>query len=460
MDQLVTFSVVWAFAALCRQFTALAPPGPGLFVQLVVVACALSVLEKPYRTRRLFYLSGAELLAAAADLPWHLEATVLAVAVNATVLIAAVLYSHRDQPGDELTTSARRRALGEALRRPLTLIMCAAAVATVFPKLNPAYFDLHESCANAPLDGVRRYLPIPDVPVLQALSVYGTVAAECLVPVLVVVRRTRFIGMGLGLLVYGALGLAPALGAYAWAATYAGVFAGQMSPAVAVDAAETAREAARRVRSPGMAPVLAGLVLVGLGGAYVLRGAFGVFVAWYPFFVVGYALFGWTLFDLWRRGLSDHRRRPAAPRRWPLWLPAGLVLVHVALPHLGVKTVGTFCRYSNLRTDPVAPNHWLVSPHDVLGLHRDAVRVLGTNIDALEPVQTSGARLPRVELRRRFNAARPPHGGFVHFEDAAGSYRATLDQRPVAALPPLSWWESAGVLFAPYPDGPGTRCPR
>jgi hypothetical protein len=253
-----------------------------------------------------------------------------------------------------------------------------------FAKLNHGFLDTVASCAIWIVDQV----PLVTVPGWAATGVViGTLAVEALVPLLLLVRRTRLLGVALALVFH----VVAAFGGHtAFSAIALSLYLFFLHPEHVRASAEWALERIPRRatlaawwRHPVTAVVLLGILVGGMGvihqapAPWNARGRrFVPLVAYLPLAAVYAAA---LLAGLRRQGGRLVDAGGAGSLRLGGVVPALIVLVlamNAANPYLGLKTGWSMTMYSNLRTEPGEWNHLLVPERvRVFGWQDDLIRI-------------------------------------------------------------------------------------
>lgn len=300
---------------------------------------------------------------------------------------ATLVASLRDDPWPWLATTVR-----------ITFVSFYAFAA--FAKLNTAFLDPTVSCAVfyadqglsawglGSLDGASLLAPVP---IVTALLV------ELSVPVLLLVRRTRGIGVALAATFHYAITLDIAQHFYDFTTV---IFVGIFAFAADDVTAGVAGWLRRRRRVAAVTGVWLGLALAVAAIPSVEVAAMArlvVLLLWLP---IGAALV-WAAV----RGV----RRPASVALRPVGFAAvALVVVVVAngvAPYLGVKTATSWNMYANLVTVDARSNHLLV-PAGAQIVDGGYVRVVATDDEDVAAYVGSGWHVPERNLRHLL-AARP-----------------------------------------------------
>lgn len=329
----------------------------------LVVLAAFVVLARPTSVARLTAMLGALAVSVGADLPAVGSHRFLELVVAAAVLARVSVTTLRTR---RLPSSAEvAAAVGPFLRLAVVVVYLVAALA----KLNTSFLDPATSGA-APM--VRPVLGAD--PALVGAAIAATVVVEAALPVLLVVRRTRLVGLVVGTGFHVVLALA---GNVPFSAVVLALY-------VAFLPVDTAARLRTRPVGPAPWPRQA-VVLAVLVGGWLVGAATGPSDAAPgltapPSALVEPALgLGAQVVTVVLAGtgvvlLVRSRRRAPEPPVYPprtlrirhpvLVLAAAVLVVDAAAPYLGVATGTSFEMFSGLRTEPGAWNH-LVVPEQV-----------------------------------------------------------------------------------------------
>jgi len=195
------FALLFALSLILHQlwwfgFEVLSP-------HFLVILAALWTALRPTSVGRFLTMIAAEVLSVGLDMPDVGSHTLLVLVSGACVLTYAGWRTLRNRRLPDAGTLFER--LAPFLRVQLLLIYAVAAIA----KLNTGFFDGAVSCAAALSGKVAWFDPtLLDGAWRIAPSIYGTVAIELALPVLLAVPRTRLVGLAVGGAFHAVLALA------------------------------------------------------------------------------------------------------------------------------------------------------------------------------------------------------------------------------------------------------------
>jgi hypothetical protein len=403
-DVVTVFGVLWALAALFHVLGPSARAGDIVHdvtlvgaSHLLVGLAALAVLSAP---RSMGPLLG---LAVVSPISAWLEAPVLGnhwlvVAFVDLALVGAAVSARRGWSIDP----ARFAALFLPLAR-WTLIAFYSFAA--FSKLNHGFFDTAAGCGTFYFDELAGSLGF-STPLAVGhggwahLVPVGVAGIELAVPVLLVWRRTRNIGVVVGLVFHGIVALDQTHLFSDFSSVLLALFVLFLPASWAVGVVDRCRRQARLgsgLQAVALCAFAVTLVLLGSS-----RGArvFSDLLMWEWFVVDALAVVLVVAFVV--RGRAErleHPMRLVGVPRW-LWLVPVVVVFNGLTPYLELKTAYGFNMYSNLVTADGETNHFLVPRTlPVNGNAADVVRIERTSDPGLNLYVSRGYDLPYLSLR-------------------------------------------------------------
>lgn len=347
----------------------------------------------------------------------------------------------------------------------------------VFHKLNTAFFDEAVSCGWALYQEIVRVFPVfPTGEPIPALTIYGTIGMEALIPILLVFRRTRLLGVGLGIGFHFLLALAPRPYVASFSTMMIAAYTLFLPPAFhdvlvsqvrSTALPEWLRASVRFLRhhfwkAAALTTVMAGSLLT----AEVLLDGSPLRLLALELRTVGrIAYFGWAIAALvlfavtWRSVRRRNDQRPALlfPRTSlfrPTVTPGFIVLLALLVngfsPYLGLKTEMSFSMFSNLRTEGGLSNHLFMPALDSgNGYQRDLVAVLDGSAAWMVKFGQSERRLPFFEVQRRMSRSPSPRD-WIRFERGGKIESIRYTESPGHdVFQKLPLWERKLLRFRP-----------
>lgn len=448
-DLLGLFAVLWALAAvwhlLGNTLTA-----PAWAQALLSVGVGL-VLLRPGAPIPLGVLAVGGLVTVWEEAPLLGNHWLLAGFVNLIIVMAVVVGAVRRRVGDRTDLADR---LFPAARLAVVIFYAFA----VFAKLNSAFFDRAASCAVFYFNESTDSLGLPGMHLggnapLAWVVIVATVAVELSIPVLLVVRRTRPIGVMVGFVFHAVLALDRTHQFFDFSAVLFALFVLFLPPTAGTWVAERmgsirARLALRNEALPGRVQLLVVGVPVTVGllvAVDVLTPRLGVEVGWWPWqLFAGVVVSTAVAFLRQHRETAPHCLRP----HHLLFLIVPLLVVGNGLtPYLELKTGYGWNMYSNLRTVDGVSNHFIVRrtlplTHD----QTEPVRILDTNSAALARYRANGYALTWRQLRR-YLADHPQTRITYQRGSEVVALRAAAD-RPELVEPVPAWREKIQLFRA------------
>lgn len=458
-----------------------------LVISGLVFFAAIPVMLRPGNRGWLALLAAlwlVELGLRSPRLPNHM---LLAAFANVTILLCLAWRMVAPAPGmnpaSESTKSGVYAALYRDLAPLLRLYLLILYFYAVLHKLNWDYLDPMASC------GVQLYMDIADVfsflPTgdwVRYPTLLGAVAMEAIIPLLLIFRRTRTLGVVVGLGFHFMLALHYNIYIQSFSTMLLAFYALFLPVSFADRLVDwwTQRgylAAWQRLRGKVVVAcvILAALVLVGCVGYAAMTDAMnkqGLIEILHTIAppVLRYSWFALVIFEayllfsvLWRVR-SPRFQASASGLLRPMLVPATIMLPVVFLnglsPYLGLKTGTSFAMFSNLRTEASVNNHLFVPHMRIASYQDDMVKVLGSSLPVLQGMANRVEQLPMFELRTKIADSGPDMDFYVVIDRGNGEERITPADTPDdIVLQPPPWHERKFLHFRPVPyDGEPCTC--
>jgi len=396
-ERLTVFCALWAAANFFHLLWFPFGPRNGSFWIVALGIATVAVLFRPSSTRRFVVMLACSVGHTISVMPRMPNHYLLQLVIDAGML--AALATHRIRRRRAGTPEEMLDAIAPVARGALILLYGAA----VLHKLNWDFLDPAVSSASTMLDQTTLSWGLPPAPAwLAMLAIVGTLVLEIVIPVMLVVRRTRALGVFVGAVFHLALSLHPIGAIYSFSALVFAIYYLFLPPAFTVAAAGRTRRLLRALhmdrwrRGPVIAAVVA-LLVAGLTA--VPRRAIPEigFWAW----VASAAVLAWLAIPALlatRRAPDD---RPLLRQSWPGRVALALLLFNALNPYLGLKTQTSFSMFSNLRTEDRRTNHLFMPTWLQLGtLQVPMVEILESSDPALDWHAKAGVLIARFELKQ------------------------------------------------------------
>lgn len=415
----------------------------GVLAVLLVFACGFAL----YRADGLSHLimASAQIAYVMGTAPFAADHWLMVALTNLAYVVAYIA----ERPKADYPVS-----FAEAAR----LVFLVTYGAAFLAKLNTGFFDPQTSCAVFLYNHLSQVLPLP--PPLAWLAIPLTIAAEGLVAIGLWHRRTARWAIQLGAFFHFALAASPAVRVFDFSCTvfaFMFLFSSENAPVV-LDGF--------RARL-GRAGELLGRYRAIWIGALCVFVAFAspILVARFPTLkrpfstalVVAFLVYGMG-FCLWM--IRAHNRPMTARRKKGGLTPATLASVPLAVllaisPYIGLRTVGAFTMYSNVRTELGTSNHLLLPRLRLFKLQDDLVEIVSSDDPGLAELANEGEVVHFVMLHRHVNDF---PGIEVEYVRDGEHHIHTPDSPDPDLVEPLSWWLQVYYLGRPVPKVGAPRC--
>jgi len=447
VDAVALFSVMWALAAVWHL---LGNPtvAPG-WSQVLLTVGAGTVLLRPGAPLPLGGLAAAGLVTVWEEAPFLGNHWLLAGFVNLGILAAVVTGALRRRPHDRLDLANRVLPMAR-------LSLLGFYVFAGFAKLNSAFLDRSVSCAvfyyRESTDSVGLTgLQLGGAAWVEHLVILGTVVVELSIPVLLVVRRTRRVGVVVALVFHTLLAVDHSHQFFDFSSVLFALFVLFLPPDAGSWVAERlgsvrARLALRGEQVPERAhlalvalPVLAGLLV-----AIDVSTPTGALQAgWWPWQLYALATIVAAVRFLGQAPPVTSVR--LAPHHVLFALIPLLVVVNGLTPYLEAKTGYGWNMYANLRTVDGETNH-LVVPRTfpVTDEQADLVQIMSSDAPALAWYAANDYALTWRALRTYVSERPDVRLRYRRGSEVVSLARASDDPELVAPVPE---WRDKVQLF-------------
>jgi hypothetical protein len=417
------FAAMWALACLIDE-TAVSvswsqqyPIALTVFSGFVVVA-AIATILRPESGRRLVLLSVLSMTSGLIRFPVTPNHHFLTTTMNLLIVTAAVRHVVLSR-----ASSFRTSELYPVIAPIGRALMIAVYLISGLHKANRDYLDPVVSCASELAHTITERLHAPDLSLFAWLSAYGSLAFECTVPFLLAFRRTRHLGIAVGLPVHFIFALDYQPGIFGFSATILAIYALFMAEDVqaAITTGSWIPQGRRLLAWSGAVLALSVILTIIFsppavghwtvltqhpisatsGLASVLRVLpIGARFIWLLFaFTLSFA-FAATIRDRDRTSppiAEDPARRARVSRLAFVFVP--IVILNGLGPYLGYKTAPVFSMFSNLRTESSYSNHLFLTPLNLFPMADDLVTIVDSSDPEFRAV-AGRVRITAFELRR------------------------------------------------------------
>jgi hypothetical protein len=330
-----------------------------------------------------------------------------------------------------------------------------------FAKLNHAFFTPRVSCGTFYVDELAGSLGIS----LHSMTAggwahlvpFGVAGTELSIPILLSMRRTRHLGVLVGLVFHSLIALDQTHLFSDFSSVLVALFVFFLPAAFASEVVTLYRNMAHRERlNAVVAAACAALLLVQWkqGNTRLFRDALG---------------WAWMLFDVavlvlvvrfLRRSHPAPIERPLSFARTgvPRWLAIVpvLILLNGLSPYLELRTAYAFNMYSNLQTADGDSNHFLVARTlPLTDYESDLVRIVDSSDSSLQLYADGHFDIPLLQLRDYLS--HHPEVSLTYVRRGVQRQVARADEDP-ALVEPVPAWQSKLFAFRSLDQTDPARC--
>jgi hypothetical protein len=399
------FAWLWAAGMVSHMASYSEPLRPET---AAMFALSVFVLFRPTATTALLALLATHLLYVCERMPRVPNHSLLAAIVDLTILTSALACAWKRR-----TWRIELRDLYESFAPVVRIELLVLYFFVVFHKLNHGFFDAEVSCGTAKYFRLAHGYPfLPTGDWVRPWSIYLTILVEAAIPLMLVLRPLRLVGLLLAFAFHFTLAMDPGDVVFNFSAILLALFSLFLPHDFPAALSATLEPLRRAWRADGLSRRLrltvqtaARLSVAMLLAALVFRHAIATRLTseaargvWVVYSVLIFAAFGVTF-------LRDRFRFESAwellrMRSWGLAIFPALLVANGLMPYLGGKTEGSFAMFSNLRTEGGYSNHLLMPIWlQVWDYQRDLVTIRSTSIPKVQRMANQGFQWTYFELR-------------------------------------------------------------
>lgn len=357
----------------------------------VILPAAIYLLFRPNSIRALLAMSALQIVTCTYDLPMVGNHRLLMALLNLALLLSATRHFFKND--------FDREKLIEEWGPVCRLSLLITYFFTFFHKLNLDFLNPAVSCATY---FYRLSVPQPLVAwgpnpagIFGYFLIYSTLLFEALIPLLLSFRKTRGIGILLGLLFHIALGITN----YHFSVMVYAIYLLFLPPSFFQNF--------RIGRRFWVIP----LTLIGLFALFFFKASTLDLPLWRSplgsyrsvvWVMLSSSLTAGYLYCLLRNKIPFKEMRGTFRVQWkPLFVFPLVVFINGLMPYLGIKTSSSYAMFSNLVTEGTS-NHLIIPKGalQILDYQDDLVRIVEANQPPFAEFVLAGMPLPYLELRR------------------------------------------------------------
>ena len=410
------------------------------------LAASFVLFLRPQWALSWYLVAGSQLLNVIAEIPLFGSHVAVLALGNIGILVfglSRALFLR------EFRLHASEVAAGFAeVSRPLAIaVYFFAALA----KTNADFLNPETSCATSIAGNVFASLGgVPGLPWIVLLWEWAIV-------VLLVVRRTRLVGVFVAVSLHFVLGLDRSFHFWDFSSVMCALLASFFGPERLQHGSDLWRaETERRPWLRVVVPLLVGVYFVLFPLSVVSRSALRAFTVYPAWLMFSLAVVFHSVRQLRRDlGLTSPLPRLSA-RSAHVMVVAALAYTNGLSPYFEVKTAYAFNMYSNLRTERGKTNHLLLRTTLPLVRYQfDTVEILGSSDRGLRGYANDGYRLPFLQLRA-YLSAHPDTG--IMFLRGGKRYTYAKAREEPSLVEPVPGWKQKLHMYRALDTNEEKRC--
>lgn len=419
---------------------------------ILVSLTAIVVLTRPKSLVTFLVMIATHFASVVIDLPYVVNHWIFVGVMDVAILLIALThwFQHRFSryTGGELL-----QVLAPVIRWSVLVMYTFAALA----KLNSDFFKPELSAAVSLYGELSEKLGgiLPQETWGFHLVIWGTAMLECSLPILLVLRKTRWVGIALAFSFHFAMGVSGFIPFSGFAVAFLYLFLPEDVPARFLELRsnmpwldKSCLAIVRILRSPAtpIALCLAWFVIActrsfaWLPPDQVRMAVIRVGQLLFAMYYAGAAL---LVLRMYGRSLYDPSDRPPAASlklaSIGLAIVPLVVILNALCPYLGLKTESSFTMYSNLQTEGNQWNHLLI-PKAIKVFHwqDDLVSIIDSTYPPFQHAAQEDIRLTWFEFQRQASEA---DSFAVTYRRGDVTYQVSdSKQDPVLSHPPEAYW--------------------
>ncbi|MFT2008733.1 HTTM domain-containing protein [Pontibacter sp. 13R65] len=465
-DRLSLFIFLWAVANL---FHILAYPGElSKPIGFLIALCALLLVLKPKYVIVFILMIGLRIFLIFNKIPSTSNHFILDLAVNTGIFLSFVMAIFPYVKEGSFTAGIKkidREKLFNTFAPVARWCLLILYFFAVLHKLNWDYLNPAVSCATWYLDVFRNsgFSFIPDNQFIQQASVYGSLVCEAGILLLLFFRKTRVLGILLGLAFHFLLSLDPNEGMFSFVVMLYSLYFLFTPPDfteklyTVLTGLLNGKSAILKVFVPlGAIGFLIVLVILGLAKYdHPLR--YFPFTAWYVWGMIVIIMYITVAFTQYND--DTHDSNFFRIRSSVLWIVPILLIFNGLSPYFGLKTQYSFSMFSNLRTEGGVTNHLFIptSLH-LTPWQEDLVEVAETDLEQLGNYTNGNTIITFFEFKRVVSKAVEQDQNFYVKYTRNGEENFLNVQRGVSNISEATtkhpWYLAKFVRFRRIDKGP------
>ncbi|WP_205499833.1 hypothetical protein [Rufibacter psychrotolerans] len=409
------FCCVWAIASIFHMANY---NGFTLdFTFFLLTSAAIALIAKPSSVVRLLIFATIQIFRVGLDLPGTSNHWLLTGFVNVTILHSFLYLVIKRR-----TFYIDKVEFLETFTPLIKIEVIVLYFYAVFHKLNTGFLDTEFSCAVRFLLVQNNYYNIlPSDKSLLILNIYATLVIESLIPLMLCIRKTRYLGILLGLVFHFIIAYNPINGFYDFSAFVFALYFLFTSNSFSNKIYTLYTKAIRRkvaLKNQLLQFNLVNFILFTFSIVFVLMLIYIYNKAFQDYFRhIIWTTFGLgyiTVFILSMRGREKEEPKTFSVAHYSLLLIPIIVFVNGLCPYLGLKTESSYAMFSNLRTENGITNHLLVPASlQIFDYQKDVVEIVSSTEYHLQKKADEKKLVPYFQFRRFVRMERPEYVEYI-----------------------------------------------
>ncbi|WP_207432125.1 hypothetical protein [Sabulibacter ruber] len=410
------FCCVWAIASIFHManyngFTL-------NFTFFLLTSAAVALMAKPSSIVRLLIFACMQIFRVGLDLPGVSNHWLLTSFVNLTI-IHSFLYLVIKRKTFYIDKVEFLETFAPLVKIEVIVLYFYA----VFHKLNAGFFDTEFSCAVRFLLVQNNYYNIlPSDKYLLTLNIYATLVIESLIPLLLLFRKTRYVGILVGLVFHFIIAYNPINGFYDFSSFVFALYFLFTSNSFSSKINTLYTKAIRRkvaLKNQLLQFNLVNFTLFAFSIVFVMILVYVYNKAFQDYFRhILWTTYGLAFIIIFAMSMGTKEKKeeknPFAISHYSLILIPLIVFLNGLCPYLGLKTESSYAMFSNLRTEDGISNHFIIPASvQVFDYQKDIVEVVSSSEYHLQHLADEKKLVPYFQFRRFVRMERPEYVKYI-----------------------------------------------
>jgi hypothetical protein len=288
----------------------------------------------------------------------------------------------------------------------------------VFHKLNAGFFSPETSCATDLLKAQHLDIVLGNNQLLYSANAYFTIVVELSILVMLCFRKTRTLGVLVGLFFHSVLSYSTYNAFYDFSAMMFAAYFLFLGPGFTSSLYEiplsfnSLKRSFLKEFSTNRLWLAASFILILLAVLYLLNKRLNTFHSVHLyFFATVYSLLYATCLIRYMYVAKPYQtllRSNSTWRHWSFFIVPVIIFLNGTSPYLGLKTENSFAMFSNLRTEGGKSNHYLVPANvQLFDYQHEVVDIISSSDPGLQKLAASNKAMVLFEFRNYVHERKP-----------------------------------------------------